>query len=241
MAGRLLGRVGPREGEMRRLVAHDRPQLVQTGPVREDPDDVGPVRRVRALEAVARPGSRRRGYRVDEGDVGVRDAKLPAGVGQRGERDLDVAWRRRRDPGALGLDVDAEPGVPVEVRKGLPADRERSVGRRDLDVRDADAWFHQGQCAGLRSTPCCSRHCWELAVAGLWGAPAITGCRSAQATRRPERTSPSPIPSRRPSPGGTGSSGLRRVALLPVQAAEEEGHSDKAGGDQGVQRSYQTQ
>ena len=55
VAGRLLDRVGPSEREMRRLVAHDRPQLVQTGPVREDPDDVGPVRRERALEAVARP------------------------------------------------------------------------------------------------------------------------------------------------------------------------------------------
>ena len=99
MAGRLLDRVGPREREMRRLVAHDRPQLVQTGPVREDPDDVGPVRRERALEAVARPRSRRRDDRVDEGDVGVRDAKLPAGVGQRRQRGLDVAWRRRRDPG----------------------------------------------------------------------------------------------------------------------------------------------
>ena len=55
MAGRLLGRVGAREREMRRLVAHDRPQLVLTGPVREDPDDLGPVCGVRALEAVAKP------------------------------------------------------------------------------------------------------------------------------------------------------------------------------------------
>src|SRR4029079_10648062 len=55
VAGRLLGRVGPGEGEMRRLVADDRPELVQGGPARGDPDDLGPVRGVRALEAVAHP------------------------------------------------------------------------------------------------------------------------------------------------------------------------------------------
>ena len=86
----------------------------------------------------------------------MRDAELPAGVGQRGQRGLHVARRRRRDPDLVRLDVDAEPGVPVEVRKGLSADRERSVGRGDLDVRDADAWlhrFHSGpgsQAPGLR-------------------------------------------------------------------------------------------
>jgi hypothetical protein len=127
---------------MRRLVADDGPKLVLAGPIREDPDDVRPVRRIGALEAIAQPDLGRRDDRVDEGDVRMWDAELAAGLGERGQRGLDVARGRRRDPDLVGLDVDAEPSVAVEVRKDLPADRERAVGGRDLDVGDADAGLH---------------------------------------------------------------------------------------------------
>ena len=72
------------------LVAHHRAKLVLGGPVREDPDHLGPIGGVRALEAVAQPEFRRRDHRVDERDVGMRDAELPAGFSQRGQRGFDV-------------------------------------------------------------------------------------------------------------------------------------------------------
>ena len=72
----------------------------------------------------------------------MRDAEFPAGIRQRSQCGFDIRRRRRRDPDLVRLDVDAEPGEPLEVGKGLPADRDRAVGCCDLDVRDADAWLH---------------------------------------------------------------------------------------------------
>src|SRR5262245_26023658 len=66
VAGGLLGRVGPGERKVSRFVTHDRTQLVLSGPVREDPDDVGAIGRVGAFEAVAQSALRRRDDRVDE-------------------------------------------------------------------------------------------------------------------------------------------------------------------------------
>ena len=110
------------ESEVRGLVAHDRAELFEARPVREDPDHVGLVRGVRALEAVPQAELRRRHHCVDERDVRVRDVELSAGLGQSRERGLDVFGLRRRDPDLVRLNVDAEPSVDIEYREPLEKD-----------------------------------------------------------------------------------------------------------------------
>ena len=53
MAGRLLRRMRPREGQVRGLVTHYAAQLIDRGPVHKDPDQVGKVGRESALQSIA--------------------------------------------------------------------------------------------------------------------------------------------------------------------------------------------
>src|SRR4029078_2887417 len=130
--------VRSREGEMSGLVPHRVAKLLHAGPVREDPDRVRLVSRERPFEAVAQARGRGRDDRVNEGDLGLGHIELPARRGQGHERRLDVGGSRGGDPHLIGLDVDAQPREPGEVREGLAVDRERPVGRGDGDRRDPD-------------------------------------------------------------------------------------------------------
>ena len=137
-----LWRVGPRERQVRGLVAHDPAELRDRGPVHEDPDPVRDVGGEATLEPVSKPESRRAVDGLDEGHECLRDRELDARLGERRQRRLDVGLGRERGADAVGSPGPRHvhaPGARGPRRDGSTGGRRPD--RRRRQPRIADHWL----------------------------------------------------------------------------------------------------